>query len=43
MEELDIHRGLTVIEEAPHAFLGRQAWFNEMIEAAVTFFQNTQK
>lgn len=43
MEELAIAGGLTVIEDAPHAFLGKQAWFDEMIEAADTFFSRTLK
>lgn len=33
--------GLTIIKDAPHAFLGRQRWFDEMIEAADKFFRQT--
>lgn len=35
--------GLTVIDGAPHAFLGRQDWFDEAVEAAATFFDRTLK
>lgn len=43
MEELGIESGLTVIEDAPHAFLGQQAWFDEMVEVADGFFGRTLK
>ena len=42
-EELWIHSGLTVIKDAPHPFLGRQVWFDEMIEVADSFFESTLK
>ncbi len=38
MEELMIPSGLTIIEGAPHPFLGRQVWFDQMIDAADHFF-----
>ena len=39
MVELGIHSELTVIKEAPHPFLGKQAWFDDMIDAADAFFE----
>jgi arylsulfatase A-like enzyme len=36
--ELGSQSGLTVIKDAPHPFLGKQAWFDEMIETADAFF-----
>ncbi len=38
MDEVGIQAGLTVIKDAPHPFLGKQVWFDEMIEAADAFF-----
>jgi len=38
MRELDIPTGLTVIPGAPHPFLGKQVWFDEMIQTADRFF-----
>ena len=43
MDELGIQSGLTVIKDAPHPFLGRQIWFDEMIEVADEFFGRTLK
>jgi len=43
MEELGVHTGLTVIKDAPHPFLGKQIWFDEMIEVADVFFGRTLK
>ncbi len=43
MDELDIPTGFTVIKNAPHPFLGKQVWFDEMIEAADAFFGRTLK
>ena len=34
---------LTVIDDAPHPFLGKQIWFNEMVETADAFFEKTLK
>ena len=38
MESMFVPRGLTVIPEAPHAFLGRQLWFDQMADTADAFF-----
>ncbi len=38
MEELGIQSELTVIKDAPHPILGKQVWFDEMIEKADAFF-----
>jgi arylsulfatase A len=38
MLELDIPSQLTVIKDAPHGFLGKQVWFDEMIHTADAFF-----
>jgi arylsulfatase A len=38
MEQLGIPSDLTVIKHAPHPFLGKQVWFDEMIEVADAFF-----
>ena len=43
MEELGIKSGLTVIKDAPHPFLGKQIWFDEMVNMADQFFQRTLK
>lgn len=39
LSKLQIPSSLTVIENAPHPFLGKQAWFDETIETADTFFK----
>ncbi len=41
MRELGIATDLTVIENAPHAFLGKQGWFDTMTEAADAFFRQS--
>lgn len=38
MQELRIPSNLTIIQDAPHPFLGKQAWFDKMIDAAAAFF-----
>ena len=38
MTELGIPSGLTVIEGAPHPFLGKQVWFDQMLDVADDFF-----
>ena len=43
MKELGIQSGLTVIKDAPHPFLGKQVWFDAMIEVAGAFFGRTLK
>ena len=37
-EEVGIPTRLTIIPNAPHPFLGRQVWFDQMIETADQFF-----
>lgn len=41
MKELGIQSNLTVIKNAPHPFLGKQIWFDEMLEVAGSFFKKT--
>lgn len=41
MGKLEIESGLTIIKEAPHPFLNRQKWFDEMIINADLFFEKT--
>jgi arylsulfatase A len=43
MKELGISSGLTVIKDAPHPFLGKQVWFDQMVEKADEFFGKTLK
>lgn len=43
LEELGIQSGLSVIKDAPHPFLGRQVWFDEMVETTDAFFGITLK
>ena len=43
MEELGVRSGLSVIEGAPHGFIGKQIWFDQMIEVADTHFTQTLK
>ncbi|WP_286762947.1 alpha/beta fold hydrolase, partial [Rhodopirellula sp. UBA1907] len=43
LQTLDIQSGLTLIKDAPHAFLTTQVWFDEAIEVADTFFTKTLK
>lgn len=43
MDEFEIENGLTIIKGAPHPFTVRQAWFDQMMEAAVPFFDRTLK
>ena len=38
MEELGLHAKLTIINDAPHPFLGKQVWFDEMVDVAEQFF-----
>ena len=39
MQQLKIPTNITVIKDAPHAFLGKQVWFNETIDVAEKFFK----
>ena len=43
MKQLEIPAELTIIKDAPHAFLGKQAWFDEMTETTDRFFQEALK
>jgi len=43
MNELGIDSGLTVLPGAPHPFLGKQIWFNEMVDVADAFFSEHLK
>ena len=43
LKELGIQSGLTVIKDAPHPFLGKQIWFDEMVETADAFFRGALK
>ncbi len=43
MKKFDIPSKLTVIEDAPHPFLRKQVWFDEMIETVDAFFINHLK
>ncbi|PHS18449.1 MAG: N-acetylgalactosamine-6-sulfatase [Blastopirellula sp.] len=38
MKELGVQSDLTVIKDAPHPFLGKQVWFDEMLKQADAFF-----
>ena len=40
-QALGIASGLTVIPGAPHGFVGKQGWFDQMIESADGFFKQT--
>ncbi|MDE0863706.1 MAG: sulfatase-like hydrolase/transferase [Rubripirellula sp.] len=42
-EDLGIQSGLTVVRDAPHPFLGRQAWFDQMVERSDAFFSTHLK
>ncbi|WP_236618017.1 sulfatase-like hydrolase/transferase [Rhodopirellula europaea] len=43
MQQLEITTGLTVIEDAPHPFLGKQVWFDKMIETSNAFSRQNLK
>lgn len=43
MDEFEIENGLTIIKGAPHPFTVRQAWFDQMMDATVPFFDRTLK
>ncbi|KAA5545383.1 sulfatase-like hydrolase/transferase [Roseiconus nitratireducens] len=43
MKELGVRTDLSIIQDAPHAFLGKQVWFDQMIETADAFFRQTLK
>ncbi|MEO1993397.1 MAG: sulfatase-like hydrolase/transferase [Pirellulales bacterium] len=39
MKKHGIASGLTVIKDAPHGFIGKQIWFDQMLEIADCFFK----
>ena len=41
MEHHGISSGLTVIKDAPHGFIGKQVWFDQMVERADQFFKDS--
>ena len=43
MIELGIASGLTIINDAPHPFLGQQIWFDQMLNEADAFFKDNLK
>lgn len=43
MDDLGITNGLTIIKGAPHPFTVKQVWFDQMMAAAVPFFNRTLK
>ena len=43
MQQLGLQSDLTIIPDAPHAFIGRQMWFNQMIQRSDAFFKQTLK
>ena len=43
MDELGTPSNLTIIQDAPHAFLNKQDWFNQMLETTDAFFKKTLK
>ena len=43
MNELEIESSLTLIPGAPHAFPGRQIWFDTMLQAAASWFDSHLK
>ena len=41
MKHHGISSGLTVINDAPHGFIGKQVWFDQMVERADQFFKDS--
>ena len=41
MKQHGISSGLTVINDAPHGFIGKQIWFDQMVERADQFFRDS--
>jgi arylsulfatase A len=41
MSHHSISSGLTVIKDAPHGFIGKQIWFDQMVERADHFFKDS--
>ena len=43
LKDFGTDTGLTLIKDAPHAFLWKQVWFDEMIEVSTAFFDKQFK
>ncbi len=43
MTKLRIPSNLTIIKDAPHPFLGKQVWFDEMTDVADRYFKRHLK
>ena len=43
MQQLGLQSDLTIIPDAPHAFISRQVWFNQMIQRTDAFFKQALK
>ena len=43
MNQYGISSGLTVLKDAPHGFIGKQVWFDQMVEKADQFFKDSFK
>jgi pectinesterase len=43
MAERGVASGLTVLKDAPHGFIGKQIWFDQMVEKADQFFKDSFK
>ena len=43
MDKFGIENGLTIIKDAPHPFTVKQVWFDQMMDAAVPFFDRSLK
>ena len=41
MNQYGISSGLTVIKGAPHGFIGKQVWFDQMVDRADQFFRDS--
>ena len=41
MNQYGVSAGLTVIKGAPHGFIGKQVWFDQMVERADKFFKDS--
>ena len=41
MNQYGISSGLTVIKGAPHGFIGKQVWFDQMVDRAGQFFRDS--
>jgi hypothetical protein len=41
MKQYGISSGLTVLKDAPHGFIGKQVWFDQMVEKADQFLKDS--